>query len=371
MVTKSKLLAGAAAAAALMGSTAVMAGELDAKGSVYGDVRYGFTYVNDDGFTTAEDDLGDNGSFFGIKASTTVGDITAFGVYERVMDTDDCVNPVTGSGTSSTSFCQGNGDYVRQAFGGIRTALGTVTYGHQETQYSQMARRFDPFFNTGVSGSLGVGVFPGFGASHGGSVMSAPTFTLGQTNNQLNYISPEIAGVTANLAYFSNEDAGATEDPDMGIGVDFSMAGLKAGVQHLRIRSTMASTTPNFAVNAGGETDLTAISVGYAQNRFGAGLLAERFDDRTNPALDGETLQLSGWFGVVQGTRIALAAGMTNEYFTEGRSVTVGVFHDVIDNFTAHVAATRLEGDADSGTPDAEAITLGASYKFDLGFNTK
>lgn len=371
MVTKSKLLAGAAAAAALIGSTAVLAAELDAKGSVYGDLRYGFTYFNDDVGITAEDDLGDNGSFFGIKASTTAGDVTAFAVYERAVDTDDCINAVTGIGTSTTTLCQGNGDYVRQAFGGIKTTLGTVTYGHQETMYSQMARRFDPFFNTGVAGSAGVGAAPGVGASHGGSVMTLPIFTIGQTNNQLNYISPQIAGFTANLAYFSNEDAGTTDDPDMGIGADFSMGGLKAGVQHLRIRSALASSTPNFAVNGGAETDLTAVSVGYAQNRFGAGLLAERFDDRTNPVLDGETLQLSGWFGVVQGTRIALAAGMTNEYFTEGRSVTVGVFHDVIDNFTAHVAATRLEGDADSGTPDAEAITLGASYKFDLGFNTK
>jgi hypothetical protein len=101
-------------------------------------------------------------------------------------------------------------------------------------------------------------------------------------------------------------------------------------------------------------------------------VVAHRHDGRAAGLADADTIQLGGWFGVVPGTRVALTAGMTNEYIaTEGASGTLGVFHDLAENFTVHVAGTWLEGDADSGTPDAEAVTIGASYKFDLGFSNR
>jgi hypothetical protein len=368
MLKMSKLLAGAiGAAAAVFCSTGALA---EAKGSVFGDFRYGWTHFDDDGFTTGESDLGDHGSYFGIKASTGTGDITAFGTYSRVMDTDDCINFVTGFGLSTTSLCQGGTDYTREAFAGIATPYGTLAYGTQETAYSQAARRHDPFFNTGASASLGIVGLPGFGGSHGVSILSLPLYTLAFVGNQLNYTSPNLFGATVNVAYFSNEDAGATEDPDYGIGATYSIAGIRAEAQHLRIRSGLASSVPNFLLGAGTEVDATVLSVGYAHNRFGVGLTAERLDDRLTGSPDADSLQLAGWFGLMQGTRVALALSQTNE-IAEGRSVTVGVFHDITEGFTAHVAAMRLEGDADNFVADSEAFTVGASYKFELGFMSR
>lgn len=368
MLKSSKLLAGAiAAAAAVLATTGALAA--DAKGSVYGDVRYGWTYFNDDATITAEDDLGDNGSYFGIKASTTSGDITAFGVYERVLDTDDCLNTQTGNGGSTTSVCTGGTDYTREAFAGVKTAFGAVTYGTYETAYSQLARRYDAFYNTGVSASVGVGVAPGLGTSYGGSFLSTPLLGLAYADNQLTYASPDLFGASVNVTYAASEDAGATDDPDYGAGVDFGWEGVKAGVQHLRIRSdAQGAGTANFQV---GSVDATVLSVGYSGGNFGVGLMAERLDDRAAGFPDADTLQLGAWYGVVPGTRVAVTGGMTNEYGTEGRSGTAGVFHDLAENFTVHVAGTWLEGDADSGTPDAEAVTIGASYKFDLGFSNR
>lgn len=367
MLKMSKLLAGAiGAAAAIFGSTGALA---DAKGSVFGDFRYAWTHFDDDAFTDGEGDLGDNGSHFGIKASTGSGDINAFGVYSRVMDTDDCINVVSGLGTSTTTICQGGTDYTREAYAGVSTAFGAVSYGQLETAYSAAARRHDPFYNTGVSGALGVGTAPGLGGAHGASLLSLPLSGLAFVGNQFNYASPVLFGATVNVAYFSNEDASETEDPDYGIGAGYSIAGIKGEVQHLRIRSGFAGT-PNFLLGGGAELDATVLAVGYAQNRFGVGLTAERIDDRAGGSPDADSFQLAGWFGVMSGTRLALALGQTNE-ITEGRSVTLGVFHDVVENFTAHVAATSLEGDADNGIPDAQAFTLGASYKFDLGFSAR
>lgn len=348
MLTKSKLLAGAAAAAALMGSTAVLAAELDAKGSVYGDLRYSLNYSEDNSGTPGPTyDFVDNNSYWGVKASTTQGGITAFGAYERFLDMD--ANVLL--------------DLVRQSYVGLQTGLGTVKYGQHATAYAEAGRKLDPFYNTAVTGlgGLGVGALLGAGNSHGTSAIFNGDF-IGSAyiNNHLAYQSPNFFGATVNVAMVNDETGTADQDHTWGYGVEWSGMGITAGLQLIDDNNGTWLTADEEAARLYG---------GYAANRFGAGVSYERVDF-AGGVTDAEFLMVSGWFGVLPGTRLAASYGQENESGAEGNSIRLGVFHDVIQNFTVWAAALRYD-EGEAGNPDSDVVTLGASYKFDLGFNTK
>lgn len=348
MVTKSKLLAGAAAAAALIGSTAVLAAELDAKGSIYGDLRYSLDYSEDNsGAAGPTYDFADNNSYWGVKASTTQGGITAFGAYERFLDMD--ANVLL--------------DLVRQSYVGVQTNLGTVKYGQHATAYAEAGRKLDPFYNTTVTGigGLGLGGILGAGNSHGTSAVFNSDFVgSAYINNHLAYQSPSLAGLTVNAALFNDETGNENQDHNFGAGVEWSGMGLTAGAQFIDENNGTWLATDSEAMRVYG---------GYAATQFGAGVSYERFDNAAG-AIDSDYLMVSGWFGVLPGTRLAASYGQENETGAEGNSIRLGVFHDVIQNFTIWAAALRYD-EAEASNPDADVVTLGASYKFDLGFNTK
>lgn len=348
MLTKSKLLAGVAAAAALMGSTAGLAGELDAKGSLYGDLRYSLDYSEDNSGTAGPTyNLTDNNSYWGVKASTTQGAVTVFGAYERFVDID---------GQTVVEF-------IRQGYVGVQSALGTVKYGQHATAYSEAGRKLDPFYNTTVTGigGLGLGSIFAAGNSHGTSAAFNGDFIgSAYVPSMVSYQTPAFAGVTVNAAWVNDETGTSDQDHTLGYGVEWNGMGITAGLQMI---------DDNNGTWLAADEEAARLYGGYAANRFGAGVSYERHD-LTAGVTDAEFLMLSGWFGVMPGTRIAASYGQENESGAEGNSIRLGVFHDVIENFTVWAAARRYD-EAVAANPDADVITLGASYKFDLGFSTK
>lgn len=392
MLKMSKLLAGAiGAAAAIFGSTGALA---DSKGSVSGDIRYGLDMsdssgpVSDAADTGADTDLRDLNSYVGIKASTGQGDLRVFGVYETYV----------GAETSIASL-----ESSRQLFAGVSTGLGTVSYGRMFTDYAKTGMAIDPFYNTALASANGgpagtATIAPGTVPPTFTSFGLSPLFTgespilgpigAGVQPNQLSFESPNIFGLTLNGAVFfdRNDDsptnAGTGEEShDYGAGLAWNGMGITAGVQFLQVNDEVGGGTFLGALgNGGGATgDATAtrLHASYAAQRFGVAISAERIDLQGAGILDEDYYYASGWFGVMPGTRIAASVGMTNETGFEGTGIQLGVFHDVIDNFTVHAGASMydLHEDSVSGpgpaVDDSYIVAVGASYKFELAFSSR
>jgi hypothetical protein len=289
----------------------------------------------------------------------------------------------------------------RQTFAGVSTGLGTVTYGRMFTDYAKSGIAIDPFYNTalasangGVAGSTAaLGVAPTF-TSYGIS----PFFTgeapylgalgSGVQPNQLAYESPNLFGLTFNGAVFfdRNDDSPTNagtgqESHDYGAGLAWNGMGITAGVQFLQVNDEVGGGQFIGALGAGGggngDATATRLHASYAAQRFGAAISAERIDLQGAGILDEDYYFASGWFGVMPGTRVAASVGMTNETGFEGTGMQVGVFHDVMENFTVHAGASMYDLHEDSVSGPGPAVddswiaALGASYKFELGFMSR
>lgn len=344
MLNKSKLLAGVAVVGAVV-STGVFAA--DGKGAVYGDIRWSLDQADASG-TAPSYTATNNNSYYGIKGSITEGQLTAFGGYERTLDND-------GAGADTT----------RQGYFGLKCdTFGTLQFGQFATAYMESGRKLDPFYNTTVAGIAGPGASNSYGLS---ATLTAETLGSGFIDNQVAYTTPSFGGLTVNAAVFMLEGTGSTTgDHDYALGAEYSNAGISVGVQALDV---------NNLTNFGVATTGSAVRVygGFNVAQFGVNISAEKVD---GSGVGGATdyVFASGWFGVTPATRLALALGKENNDSpggaggVEGDSVSLGVFHDVVKNFTGWVAARHFDATGVGG--QADVITLGASYKFNLGFGS-
>lgn len=343
MLNKSKLLAGAVMAVC---STGVLAG--DGKGAVYGDIRWSLNAVDGTGVAGPLYSATNNNSYWGIKGSVTEGQLTAFGAYENTLNNDSAA-----------------ADTTRQGYFGLKCdTFGTLQYGQFGTAYFESGRKLDPFANTAVAG---VAAGPGAFNSHGLSGLTAETTGAGFIGDQVAYTTPSFGGLTVNAALFVDEGApGAGTDHDYGIGAEFNNSGLTVGVQALDINNL-----GNFTVTTASR-EVVRVYAGLNVARFGANVSVEK---ASLPGADAGFIFASGWYGVTNATRIALALGHENNATggtaaAEGNSVSLGVFHDVVKNFTGWAAVRRFDSKVAGPDPHRDVITLGASYKFNLGFGS-
>ncbi|HUS24630.1 MAG TPA: hypothetical protein VM369_06755 [Candidatus Binatia bacterium] len=351
----------------LLGISAA-ASAADIRGDLYGDFRMSLMQFDDNATAASDLDLGDNGSAYGIKLSVTERGLTAFGKYERALDTDDGLNAATGFGTSTTGLATGGTDYVREAYAGLKCpGLGTLLFGQAETAYSSASHRWDPFYNTGlagIGGLVGSTSIVGVGPSHGGSVLAVPVRTLGYINNTVAYTSPSFGGFSVNGALYLDEDGGGAEDHDTAIGGEFNGMGLTVGLQALDLNSgsSPGSAAPNFALSS---VQARLAYAGFSTGLFGVGATYERLEG-SGLGSTADSLHLTGWFGLTPNARVAASFGDTNNV-AEGRSLGLGLFYDVVQNFTAYLGGRTFDGKG-SGGGDAYAVALGGTYKFDFGF---
>jgi len=394
MLKMSKLLAGAiGAAAAVFCSTGALA---DSKGSVYGDIRYGLDYSDSAGPVSngndvgADTDLRNLNTYAGVKASSGSGNVRVFGAYETYIGSE-----YAGLLSMESS---------RQMYAGVATPLGTVSYGRMFTEYAKAGIAVDPFYNTSIASANGgpagtTTLFPPLSPSTFNSFGQSPLFTgeapviagfgAGVQGNQLAYESPTFFGATVNGAVFfdraDNSSTNGEESHDYGLGASWSGMGINAGVQWLQVNDEVGAGTFLGACGTSGngtcDATATRLHAGYSAPRFGAAASVERID--LQGTLDEDYYYVSGWFGVMPGTRIAASFGMTNETLdpgtgvsSEGTGLQVGVFQDVMENFTVHAGASMydLHENDQSGTnaaDDTYIVALGASYKFDLGFSAQ
>lgn len=336
--------AAAAAMAALLvcgGATAT-----ETKGALYGDLRWSLDYAEDDLAAGPTYNATDNNSIWGVKVSTARGGLTVFGAYERFIENDDPSLPF---------------DVVtREAYLGLQSLCGTIMVGRHTTAYADAGRKLDPFYNTAASGTdaaaFGTALF-GSGNSHGSSTLfNADYIGNAFVPDHVAYQSPAFWGVTGNVALFLDETNSQDQDHSYGAGAEYNGSGLTAGAQFIDSNSQW-----------GAGLEAMRLYAGYAQPRFGAGASWEKLD---YTGANANFLMVSGWFGLRDNLRIAASFGLEDDSGTEGDSLRVGLFYDVIENFTVWTAARRYNSKAAAFVPDADVVTFGASYKFSLGFGS-
>jgi len=345
-------LTGILAFAALVAATGASAGE--AKGALYGDLRWSFDYAEDDSalpgptYTTT-----DNNSVWGVKVSTIQGGVTAFGGYERFIDADE------------QSFVQH--EVTRQAYLGVASFCGVFRVGKHATAYAESGRKYDPFFNTAASGIGGVGALGGAiaGNSHG----SSPNFNADFVGaaivpDHIAYESPALMGLRGNLAFFTDESGSGNQDHNYGAGLEFEREGLAVGVQFLDDNAGTWLPAGSEAMRAHAAYGTASFGVGASWEALS---LPVTFDDQ-------DYLMVSGWYGLWPATRVAASYGYEHHTNAPGESLRVGIFHDLIENLTLWAAFLRYDHQMQGATtvlqPDSDVITLGASYKFNLGFSS-
>ncbi|MGH8481181.1 MAG: porin [Nevskiaceae bacterium] len=333
--------------------TSTGAAATETRGALYGDLRLSLDYVEDRTAVPGPAFTGtDNQSVWGLKLSTARGGVTVFAGYERFIDADDPAVPGVPV------------EFTRQAYLGLASRCGTLKLGRHATAYSEAGRKLDPFYNTAASGTYGVaaaGSIFGGGNSHGSATgFNADALGAAYVADHLAYRSPAFAGFSGNLALFLDESGSADQRHDYGAGLEYAGYGATAGLQHINAHGANALTW-------GTGVDATRLYASYAGTRFGVGASWERMD------LPGATTAnftlLSAWYGFRDDTRVAVSIGVEDDPVADGDSQRIGLFHDVIENFTVWAAARRFN-DSTPANLDADVITLGASYKFDLGFSS-
>jgi predicted porin len=198
----------------------------------------GLSWYQDDNNTgrRTDVDLENNASNFRITAAAQEVGIRAFMAYERGASNDR--NEQQGTGIED----------VREFFGGVSGAYGTLLYGRKATDYRLAGERLDPFYNTSLAGFNGQ--FASEGASFGLS-----SFTNGYASDTVAYRTPAIYGFSGNVGVFvnDNDSQGSGDKADYAAGVAYANSGwlgLDVGLQALDINGSVVQPPPYANVNA-------------------------------------------------------------------------------------------------------------------------
>jgi hypothetical protein len=339
-----------ALAAALIAGAA---GATETRGALYADLRMSLDYTEDTSaasgptFTST-----DNNSMWGVKASTARGGVRVFGGYERFLDAGD---PNIGFPLEVT----------RQAYLGLDSMCGMLKFGRHATAYAEAGRKLDPFYNTAVSGTAGVAaagsIFGGRNSHGSATAFNADALDGAYVADHFAYRSPAFAGFAANVALFLDESGSSDQNHDFGGGIEYVAGGITAGAQFIDANGA-------HPLSWGANVEATRLYAGYTHTRFGVGASLEQLD--VPGAMTENYLMVSGWYGLREDTRVAVSAGVEDDSARAGESVRAGVFHDVIENFTIWLAG-RYYNDSTALNNDSTVVSIGASYKFDLGFSSE
>lgn len=243
---------------------------------------------------------------------------------------------------------QGGVLFGRQAFVGLTGKFGAFTLGRQYTPYYKTLRDIgDPFGAVSLAG-------------RSGNLFATNT----RANNMIEYVSPSISGVRADLAYSAGEVAGdSTRSRQMGGSLGYAGGPLTIQVAHHRIDNATASDrTRNTLVSANYKFKPVTVYASYALNKgpaqadskdmlagvavpFGSNKLLfshVRHDDETAANNDA-----SQW-GIAYHVQLS-------------KRTDIYAAYAVIDNRNA--AAFKVGNATDTGTGD-KAFNLGVRHNF-------
>ncbi len=307
--------------------------------TVYGNLRYSFNYVDEDGLPGSVEGFRgtDNVSRFGIKGSYGNENIKAF-VHLQV-------------GAPSDWDAGGDGFNQRFFFGGFQGGFGKVTYGRMTNAYKFPGYALDPFYD--LSRINAVGRFGGGGASYG---LSAAT--NGFTDNSLQYFTPNLNGfkLVGGIAIDdSNDDQIAYLAGGSYTSKGFTIGGVYAD------NGEGAVKYPN--IDAGGNA-IRAYAT-YKGDGWKAGASYENID--TGGFEDVSYCYLTGTAMLKEAkTDLSLSLGVVDDGAAEGFGITGGAFYHLLENAQVYAMASYADLESDHAP---YVFSVGAIYNFSFTAN--
>ncbi len=306
--------------------------------TVYGNLRYSFNYVDEDGLPGGIERWRgtDNVSRFGIKGSYGNEDVKAF-VHLQV-------------GAPSDWDAGSDGFNQRFFFGGFQGGFGKVTYGRMTNAYKFPGYALDPFYD--LSRINAFGEFGGGGASYGLSPA-----TNGFTDNSLQYFSPNLNGFKL-LGGIAFDDSNDDNELAYLAGGSYTTDGLTVGAVY-------ADNPETAGVYPGIGADGNAIRA-YATYK-GDGWKAGASYENISNAMDVSYYYLTGTAMLKEAkTDLSLSLGLVDDGTAEGLGITGGVFHNLLENAQVYAMASYADLESDH-TP--YVFSVGAIYNFSYTAN--
>ena len=165
------------------------------------------------------------------------------------------VNFVLENGFNADTGAAGQGGLLfgRQAWVGVSGAFGAVSLGRQYLPYYKALRDVgDPFGAVSLAGRAG-------------NLMTTNT----RTDNMVEYISPQLHGLSADLAYGAGETAGdSAKNRTLGGALAYARGALKVQLAYNRIENATATdSTRNRLLVASYDFGVVSANFGYALNK--------------------------------------------------------------------------------------------------------
>lgn len=243
----------------VIGIAAALAAPLAAQAGVevYGDARVSLDWVNNNDATAGKEDnalsLSSNYSNIGFRGDEDLGGgLSVLWKLEQEI------------GIDTGTFGGGRDTYV-----GLGGSFGTVLGGHMRTPYRAATEVLDPFANTRADYNAVIGSFAGAG------IMNDEA----RTSNTISYMTPDMGGFRAALAYMLANTAGTDDLPMTTTQSDQDAWSLSADYNNGPIFASVAYETLS-GVGGGGD-DVTAWKIGGSYTIMDAttiGALYENID---------------------------------------------------------------------------------------------
>ena len=197
---------------------------------------------------------GPGGSVTGVSSGMASGSRIGFKGKED-LGGGTSVNFVLENGFNADTGAAGQGGLLfgRQAWVGLKGAFGAVSLGHQYSPYYKALRDVgDPFGAVSLAG-------------RSGNLMATNT----RTDNMVEYISPELYGLSADLAYGAGETAGdSAKNRTLSSALAYARGALKMQLAYNRIENAAATdSTRNTLLVASYDFGVVTANLGHALNK--------------------------------------------------------------------------------------------------------
>lgn len=271
-----------------------------------------------------------------------------FFAVELALDTDQSGGSADGLGAT------------RHAFVGFNSSYGTFTFGRVNTAYKLAGQRVDPFYDTSAANFIG-------GFSQEGGSYGLSNLVNGWTDNTIQYLTPEVGGLTINAGVHMQE--ANDEDHDYSIGLDYRLGDLTAGFQYLTVG---ADTVPGAIAGSGTVVDTSMqVTAHYAGKGWTVGGSYELVDLRNVNDERGYAM-VAGTFDMGEDLTLAASVGQVDQGAGEGFGANLGAYVNLMEDFQIYAlysyvdldAATLIDGSTAAG--ENNTLSFGVKYGFEI-----
>lgn len=295
-----------------------------AETTIYGKMHMSIDSINNDNSAADKDSsvgISSNSSRIGFKGAEDLG-----GGLQAVWQTESAID-LAGSESSLSA---------RNSFLGLAGGFGTVIAGRHDTPYKTVGRKVDLFGDTIGDFRSITNANPGVADAVGNDA---------RTNNTIAYITPDMNGLSAALAYVTDVASDTkndnTDNSAYSLSVNYANGPLFAAIGYQSISSDVFGT----------DDDQTAARIAASYKLAGLKLNAMYFAESNNGGGNADINDRTGYllgaaYGMGNNTfKVQYVAAETDESDTMGSKVAVGFDHAMSKATSVYVAYAQVSND--------------------------